>query len=163
MTKEIPDEDKPGTFNRVQVKFTYPIFNRRLETLTPVVGIDDNLYQSTIQALRLFTDQVYNEFMEEMNTMTAADYELYASTADGNMFERAFGEGQIQVRVATSNTKCDTPLLTRDFPDEIICVKPSNHGPQPVHEADESLRYRRDAIINNTRLANFMDMSAQPM
>jgi hypothetical protein len=145
------------------VKFSYPLFNQRLETVSTVTSVENNLYLTAVQALRLFIDQVYTDFMDEMRTMNATDYEIYITTDFKNVIEKAFSEGQVHVRVARNelDTECSTPLLTRDFPDDRICVKATNYGPQPLHDADEKLRYRRDQDIRNSRMTHFMENSPQ--
>jgi hypothetical protein len=145
----VPDDNVTVPHNYAQVKFSYPLFNQRLETVSEMTSVENSPYLCAVQAIRLFIDQIFKDFMDEMKTMSALDYEIYVTTEHTNAFERAFSDGQVHLRL--SSQKCLAPLLSRDFPNERICVRPSNYGPQPIHEADEKLRFSRDQDIRAAR------------
>lgn len=151
---EVPETPaEPKLYNYAQVKFSYPQFNQRVETLTDVVSVENSLYLSTIQALRKFTAQIFREFMTEMDVMSASDYYVYTTTEYRNAFERAFCDGEIHIRLKdTSILKSLSPLILRQHFDERICVKRTDAGLRPLHEADEKAQKERDQQIRDTRL-----------
>ena len=152
-----PDAVPNENFNATQIKFTYPLFNRKLETLTKVFTAD-TVYMSAISALRALGEQVFNDFTNEIQLMNAWDYELYKAHMYPNAFERAFCDGQVHIRIKSTPEKPPTlMLLYPDFTDERICVSATNSGPQPLHQTDERIRFERDKLINETRLRCYTD------
>ena len=141
------------SFHYAQIRMAYPLFYRRLETITGLSFDDKSLQAVGSRAIRIFSKQIFDHFTEEMRVMSAWDFQKYLEKKGDfgykNVWERAFCEGEIYMCLKSSNYFTLRDLITPDFIRTHMCIE--SYAVKLKHGEDNELYMNRSKRISDAR------------
>jgi len=157
IVEEVSKEHAPENFeyHYAQLRFTYPIFHRRVETITEREFEKTKMSRAGIKAVNSFVEKIYDDFTSELKEMSAMEYQSYLNYDHRTMWERALCEGEIHILFKSSNYFSSKSILESEFPSKFLCVQWNNmkikSGMTFVHEEDEKRYNERMTRIYQAR------------
>lgn len=151
------DYDFVFPYSYVQAKFSYPMFNQKLETLTEWKMGTEKMQKLATDVTKELITKFFDEIDLEYQEMSHKNFSNFMSSYGNDDGYSApnllLEEGQILVYMLSSESNTvDEPFFDRDFEDDRVCIRYNKKGlVECLHKKDHQIRYRLENEIRDGR------------